>query len=164
MGDFLKKVPNIVWTVIVGIGVVAGVWYGVDRFATTFARAEEVVKVEAKVETLGATVDEKVCEAKEEMAKQTVQTFKVYQMKQETSTKALQLQILNIQYEDITDRYYKLRRQVAETPADLELKAEFDEVRRKKVDLEKKRQQIIDQSIPVLPLNPGNESTTGDNL
>ena len=164
MGEFFKKVPNIVWTVIVGIGVVAGVWYGVDRFATTFARAEEVVKVEAKVETLGVTVDEKVCEAKEEMAKQTVQTFKVYQMKQETSTKALQLQILNIQYENITDRYYKLKRQLNASPDDIELKAEFDEVRIKRTKLEAKRQEIIDKSIPIITVNPGNESTTGDNL
>ncbi len=70
--------------------------------------------------------------------KNVVKTFQMFQTKQETVTKILQVQLLNIQYDNLNERYYRLRKEVRDNPEDLFL---IEELNRTKAQIKKIAEQ-----------------------
>lgn len=136
------KVGKIAWTVIIGIGVVGAAIGSLFLVEDRYAKAKDLVHLEREVEE---DVDHKLILVENK----TIKTFESYQMKQQTVNIGLQLQILNVQYDSLTDRYYTLKREMRKYPQDNDLRNEFQEVSRQRANIADKRSRLLNQSSKV---------------
>lgn len=116
-----------VWAVICGIVLLLGFGATVIEIEDRYAKATEV---EAEIR---------------EMEKETVETFEAFQMKQQTVNDAMHLQILDMEYENYTDRYYDLKGKLKEAPEDTELQEELEAIKERRKELKDKKEKIMEE-------------------
>jgi hypothetical protein len=132
------QLSKTVWTIIIGIGVVGGAIGTLFLVEDRYAKARDLITLE---DHMYDDVDHKIVLVENK----SVQTFESYQMKQNTINKGLQLQILNVQYDNLTDRYYTLKRMLRDNPNNSDLRNEFNEVQRQRENVKQQREQLLRQ-------------------
>ena len=124
----LPKMNKICWTAIIGFGTILALIGGLYQVDDRYAKADDLFVVKE-------TIEEK-----------TIQTFEAFQTKQQSINDSVLLQILNIQYDNLIDRYYKLKNELKEFPTDEDLKQEFEEVIKRKEEIKVKRDRILEDT------------------
>lgn len=104
--------------------LIGGVLWGMDE---TFARKD--------------MIKEKFLVAEQK----TVQTFEVFQTKQSAETDKIQLEIYHIQLDGLTERYYKLKRQVENALNNQELRDEYEDIKKRKASVIEKINKLLER-------------------
>jgi hypothetical protein len=74
-----------------------------------------------------------------------VQTFEVFQMKQSAETDKVQLEIYHIQLNNLTERYYRLKREIENVLNNQELKNEYENVKKRKASVIEKINKLLER-------------------
>jgi hypothetical protein len=119
------KTPKFIWTVVVSIGVVLGVIGGVLSFDDRYVKCEALTTKLEAVEI------------------KTVQSLEAFEARQNMASKNLELQLLDIQYQNSLKRYHDLRRRVQNNPNDSFLKNEYDEVKEELRYVKERKRQVM---------------------
>ena len=74
-----------------------------------------------------------------------VQTFEVFQTKQSAETDKIQLEIYHIQLNNLSERYYKLKREVEKFLNNQELRDEYEDVKKRKASVIEKINKLLER-------------------
>lgn len=111
-------------SVVVLVLLVGGVIWGMGE---TFARKD--------------MIEEKFLIAEQKV----VQTFEVFQTKQSAETDKIQLEIYHIQLNNLTERYYRLKREIENVLNNQELKNEYEDVKKRKTSVIEKINKLLER-------------------
>jgi len=143
MVDQVKKIMEYIslpWKIIISVGVAAGLFVSLFTIDNRFAKSDELVVLEKNIIKEQESAF-KLAEA------QTIKTFQTFQMQQIFVNKALQLQILNIQKENLDKQYYTIKRQLRKSPDDIELKDEYSDVKQQRLLIKQRiEKQILENN------------------
>jgi FtsZ-binding cell division protein ZapB len=117
---FIKLASSIVVLVL----LVGGVLWGMGE---TFTRKD--------------AIEEKFLVAEQKV----VQTFEIFQTKQSAETDKIQLEIYHIQLDGLTERYYKLKREVEKALNNQELRNEYENVKKRKASVIEKINKLLER-------------------
>ena len=109
----IPKPSKTVWTVITGLVVVLSLVGGIYKFDDRYAKAEDLKST------------------RNNMEQRTVQTFESFQMKQQTVTDGLRLDILNIEYERTKKELRNAKSELRKHPNDVDIEMEIEELKQR---------------------------------
>jgi hypothetical protein len=115
------------WKIVAGASVVIPVVLGLWKIDDRYAKEKDLVKTEKNIE------------------EKSVRTFEKFQMKQETITSGLRLDILNIEYDRVMKELKKLRRALKKNPDDIDIEVEIEELKENIKDINNKRKTLMDR-------------------
>jgi predicted nucleic acid-binding Zn-ribbon protein len=124
MVDKKFNLVKLVSSVVVLVLLVGGVIWGMGE---TFARKD--------------AIEEKFLIAEQKV----VQTFEVFQTKQSAETDKVQLEIYHIQLNNLTERYYRLKREIKNVLNNQELKNEYEDVKKRKASVIEKINKLLER-------------------
>jgi len=124
------------WRIIISIGIVVSLFVGLQTVDSRFAKTKQL-------DSLQTTVLKERTSALQLAEAQTVQTFQIFQQKQQTQNQALQLQILNIQKENLDKQYYDLKRKQQQTPDDIFIREELNEVKQQRAEIKRRINSVL---------------------
>ena len=125
MADKKFNLIKLASSVVVLVLLIGGVLWGMSE---TFARKDMIT--------------EKFLIAEQKV----VQTFEVFQTKQSAETDKIQLEIYHIQLDSLTERYYKLKRQIENVLDNQELRDEYEDVKRRKTFVIEKINKLLERA------------------
>lgn len=123
----IPKLSKPVTIIVSSITAVLSLIFAIWKFDAHYAKADELSKMKDSIET------------------KTVQTFEVFQMRQETINNGIRLNILNIEYERAMDELSKLKCEFKKDSSDTDLELEIDEVKKRIENINKKRNELRDK-------------------
>jgi hypothetical protein len=118
--NLIKLVSSFVGLVL----LIGGVIWGMGE---TFARKD--------------AIEEKFLIAEQKV----VQTFEVFQTKQSAETDKVQLEIYHIQLNNLTESYYRLKREIEKASNNQELRNEYEDVKKRKVSVIEKINKLLER-------------------
>ena len=120
----IPKPSKTVWTVITGLVVVLSLVGGIYKFDDRYAKAEDLKST------------------RNNMEQRTVQTFESFQMKQQTVTDGLRLDILNIEYERTKKELRNAKSELRKHPGDVDIEMEIEELKERIDYINNKRKAL----------------------
>lgn len=120
------------WQIITGVGVVLAL---IGSFFVIESRWNQTEAVHA--------AEKQIILVKDNTVKTFKDVHKQIQRSNEKLDKKFTFQMNSMQYDTLTEQYYRLKKEIKKNPTDRELREEFEDVKKRRVEAKKQMEDSI---------------------